>query len=316
MQRPFSTFSADNVPKSFRIIVLSNLAEYIRNLRRRGRLPGADARSSLQKIIRIATSPRLSPYGNRSLTRVSLGNHGLYLSHLNVILGAFKEATGQDDHLALNRRISRHLARRSLSDPHRHMASYPNIGYRWPADQAVTLSSLATYDRNYGRTLARRPVAAWLTAMNTRGMNGRWGLPRSEITGRARHAHTPRGCALSWSVRYMHSFAPLRARKLWRRYREVFMVRVGPLAGFREWPPGVTAPADADSGPIVFGMGAAATGLALGASQAVGDGVTYGSLRASEALVRAVGGRKLRRTGSSILARALDLQAATMIRVE
>ena len=311
LARPWRTFAAHRVPRNFRVIVLSNLAQYCLNLRRRGLLSRQGAGQHLGALIKIATHLRLSPYRGLDLTRVRLGDHGLYLSHLNLMLGAYKAATGRDRFAALNGRISRYLARRSLADPHRHMPSYPQSGLRWPADQAVTLHSLALFDRNFRRKISRRPVAAWLHFLDRRGTSKRWRLPLSEVTGRAAYWRHPRGCALSWTVRYMYLFAPARAGQLWSRYKEGFLVRKGFFAGFREWPPGIRRGADADSGPIIHGIGAAATGLALGASRVVGDSTTYYMLRASEVAVKAAGGQRLKRAGESILSRSISLQASS-----
>ncbi len=312
LARPFRTFTVHRVPKNFRVIVLSTIAQHCLNLRRRGELSRQRAGHYLRALIKIATHPRLSPYRGRDLMRTRLGDHGLYLSHLNLMLGAHKAATGRDTFAPINGRISRYLARRSLADRHRHVPSYPGNGLRWPADQAVTLHSLALYDRNHGGKLSRRPVAAWLRFLDRRGTSKRWRLPLSEVTGRAAYWRHPRGCALSWTVRYMFLFAPARAKKLWSRYKELYLVRKGIFAGFREWPPGIRRRADADSGPIVHGIGAAATGLALGASRVVGDTTTYYMLRASEAAIRAAGGERLQRAGQSILARSLSLQASSL----
>ena len=41
--------------------------------------------------------------------------------------------------------------------------------------------------------------------------------------------------------------------------------------GFREWPRGVSGATDADSGPIVFGIGSAASGLGIAGARAMGD---------------------------------------------
>ena len=311
LARPWKTFAAHRVPRSFRVIVLSNLALYCQNLQRRGHLSRQRAAHYLGALIRLATHRRLSPYRGRDLMRTRLGDHGLYLSHLNLMLGAHKAATGTDRFAVLNGRISRYLARRSLADPHRHMPSYPRNGLRWPADQAATLHSLALFDRNYKRRISRRPVAAWLSFLDRRGTSKRWGLPLSEVTGRAAYWRHPRGCALSWTVRHMFPFAPARAEQLWSRYKAGFLVRKGIFAGFREWPPGIRRRADADSGPIVHGIGAAATGLALGASRVVGDHTTYAMLRASEVVARAAGGARLKKASASILSRAISLQASS-----
>ena len=309
LARPFAVFSTHRVPKTFRVIVLSNLAQYCQNLWRHGHLSRRHADHHLGALIGVAMNRRISPYRGQDLAQARLDDHGLYLSHLNLMLGVYRSVTGKDRFAALNKRISLHLARRSLADPHRHMPSYVANHLRWPADQAVTLHSLALYDGNFKQQLSRRPVAAWLHFLDSKGISKRWRLPLSEVTGGAGKGRHPRGCALSWTVRYMHLFAPARAARLWGRYKELFMVRKGIFAGFREWPPGIRRRADADSGPIVHGIGGAATGLALGASRVLGDSTTYTMLRASEVAVRAAGDKRLRRAGASILARSISLQA-------
>ena len=64
-----------------------------------------------------------------------------------------------------------------------------------------------------------------------------------------------------------------------------------------------------DSGPVVFGIGAAATGLGLVAAAAVGDEETYQGLKSAEALVRSLGGERLNAVGDSILSVSIALSA-------
>jgi hypothetical protein len=51
------------------------------------------------------------------------------------------------------------------------------------------------------------------------------------------------------------------------------------FGGFREWPSGRAMGMDGDSGPIVFGVGMAATGLGLGPARLFGDAETYATIR-------------------------------------
>jgi hypothetical protein len=138
------------------------------------------------------------------------------------------------------------------------------------------------HDQGYGTALAAEPTTRWLAFMEAEGTEPVWLLHRSELTGADATSALPRGCALSWTVRYMASFAPAQAEVLWRRYRAHFQVTKGPVTGFREWPPGVEGAADSDSGPIVYGIGSSATAFAIGASRAVGDMETYRRLAATE----------------------------------
>ncbi len=126
--------------------------------------------------------------------------------------------------------------------------------------------------------LSKRPFEGWLGYMGRRGLHNKLKLHISSLTPSFRHHNIPRGCALSWSMLYMAQFAPDQAAELYGLYREQFFTHVAGLGGFREYPPGVDVGADVDSGPIILGMGMAATGLGLGPSRLFGDRRTYISI--------------------------------------
>ena len=313
LQHPLSAMKKEKVPGGFRIIVLSNVAEYCVNLRLTASVPKEMTDRCLEVLVRSALGRGISPY-RRGIESTDLGEHGLYLSHLNVILGAHRRGTQSQRFVAINRRISKHQRARSLAAPHRHVRSYASAKQRWPADQSVALYSIYLYDKNYQAHLSEQPIAFWLDYMKRRGTNATWGLPVSEVTGAGPTSMLPRGSALSFSVRYMAAFAPQQARALWRQYKKHFLVDMRFAAGFREWPPGTDRGGDIDSGPIVAGIGAAATGLALGASRAVGDFETHDRLRRTAALVGnfGIGDGKLQRLRGSLLARAIELNGVTI----
>jgi hypothetical protein len=300
LQRPFETLRRDAVPRGHWIIALSNLSEYCAAAHDNRLIDQDTATRCLQRLVDIGLHRQMRPYRARVAT-ARLGEHGLYLSHLNILLGNYERIVRDGRYAALSRRVSEHLVELSLRDAHSHAPSYPDTRIRWPADQSATLYSLYLYDRNAGTTLAAEPTERWLRTMRTDGVSGYDGLPVSEITGSQRTSHLPRGCAISYTVRYAAAFAPDEARALWQRYKQTFTVDAGVARGFREWPPGVERRADIDSGPIVLGVGAAATGLGLNAARAVGDEQTYRGLKATEALVRRLGGADLDAVGDSIL---------------
>ena len=279
LDNPVSTFKAEGIKdKGLRVTVLSNIAEGCVNLVLSAPEGKEQAEECLDTVIKTALSSSVSPYGGSPAHASSLGNHGIYLSHLNVILGAHKRLTGSDKHERLNKRISTYLARRSLQDPHKHMRSYSTLKGKWPADHAVTLYSLYLFDQNYGESLSEKPIQEWLSYMKTKGTDSDTDLHVSEVTGGWSYSKHPRGCALSMTVRYMAAFAPEEAEALWKDYKKHF----GTPVGFREYPPGVKIKADVDSGPIVpvLGVGVAATALAVGASNAVDDHLSYFQLQA------------------------------------
>ena len=307
---PFETFIQDHVPGTQRIVVLSNLAEYCANLFQSGGATARRAERCMEQLVRLALDSRLSPIKG-DLARSPLGDNGLFLSHLTIVLATSATVTRDHRHAALTRRIAEFLASRSVSEPSHHVPSFPGVDMRWPADQAATLYALYVYDHAFGERISNAPIALWLAYMDTDGMAPEWELPMSEVTGNVTYSRFPRGCALSWTVRYLARFAPERAARLWEHYVSVFRVSALLVGGFREWPPGISRAADIDSGPIVMGIGAAATGLGLGASRAVGDDRTYRLLKNSAAIVRTGSSEQIKAVGNSILAKAIELNGDT-----
>lgn len=305
---PWRTLARDRVPAPYRIIVVSQLADYCAGAPLRPEI----AVSCLDRLVQLALDRRLSPYGDDDLADAALGEHGLYLSHLARVLAARRGATGGDPGALapLHRRICRHLAALSAADPFAHAPSYPDQPMRWPADQTVTLSALHQCDRLDASDLADPPTRAWQAQMAERGGSARWPLPRSEMTGRGRGAELPRGSALSFSIRYLAELDPGAARQLWTDYRRALSVDIPGGLAFREWPPGVDLGADAASGPIRLGIGTAASGLALAAARQVGDEDAYRALLAAAAMAESLGGPDVRAARHSILARAIELAAS------
>lgn len=281
----------DATPASFRLIVLSNLAD--------GCVGQAKAKPGLQEDARRCVEAALT----RALP-LGRSPNGLHLTHLNLIYGAVDQLGPCADARA-HEALARELARRSLEDPLRHAASYERVGLRWPADQSATLASLARFDAAHGTHLVDAPLAQWARVME-RHLDAKTGLPESEVTGRGPGAKHPRGCAQSFITKYLAEVDPALSAKWWESYREHFFVRVGPVVGFREWPRGVERKADVDSGPIVFGIGTAASAFALAAARAQGDVALAAELEAnaSVAISSGIGGDAAR----SVLAQAIAFQ--------
>jgi hypothetical protein len=118
-------------------------------------------------------------------------------------------------------------------------------------------------------------------------MDERLGLPWSEATGRTAGSRDPRGSALAWQTRYLVEVDPQLASRWWRGFRDHYLVDNVAGAGFREWPVGRDRAPDIDSGPIVAGVGAAATALAIAAARVMRDEVLAARLQATAALVGA-----------------------------
>lgn len=267
----------DETPKGFRIIALSFVADGCVAEARRDVSKQAAASACVARCVELADRTKQQPPSPET-------DDGLWLSHYALILGA-ADALGSCPDPRRHESIVAALARRSLADPHRHVASYSKQRNRWPADQTATLASIARHDHAHGTNLLEKPARAWRELVLEKAMDRKLGLPWSEVTGADRTAREPRGCALSWQTRYLHEFDDALARQWWQRYREHFLVdRVG-QAGFREWAPGRDHGADNDSGPIIAGVGAAATGLGIAAARAMGDDEVAEKIERTAAIV-------------------------------
>ncbi|MEL6341115.1 MAG: hypothetical protein AAFP04_06510 [Myxococcota bacterium] len=285
------------VPRGFRIIALSTLAESLTMQPVSG-----DRATRATRLVELALSPRVRPYRS-TIHQARLGAHGLYLAHLNIVLGVYELLAQDGRYKRLHTRATRHLLSIS-NNPLAHAPSYPNEKARWPADQSALLFSVWLYDRAHGTTLAHEPVRRWLDVMQNHTAADYGHLPASELSGTKADAALPRGCAMSFTTHYAAAFAPDYARDLWRRYRREFMVDFFGLAGLREWPRGIERKADIDSGPIVRGIGAAATGLGLGAAGDVGDKARQARMIRTMNLVHEMN-RSAMEVGRSLLARAI-----------
>lgn len=278
---PFTGYAQYSVlTPEFSIILLSHSALGFLNVARATPQLQERACISLAHVTARAFDSRVSPYERDPREVERFEDYNLYLSHLSLVLGARRMACEDDvteDDDAFHARINVHLRERSLGSHNAHARSFPH-SERFPADQAATLAALHLYDVIHNTELAREPVAAWLQAMALPNNLAEHGLHRSCLDDEYPHAEHARGCALSWTSFYMPQFAPDEARALYETYREHYAIEVAGLGGFREYAPGVDAGADADSGPIVLGMGVAATGLALGAARLHGDSETYARL--------------------------------------
>lgn len=271
-------------------IALSNLAEACLNFGVHHAEHYAEAQDCIATVVNVALNPELSPYGMPVEDVDSFGEYGIYLSHLNIVLGTWKQLTKDDSYTTLNTRISEHLAEQTIQEQQHTLKSYPDLPYRWPADQSVVLYSLFLYDQNYGTDISKEPIELWTNYMKQHGTDPETGLHVSEITGMYPRAEQPRGCALSWTLRYMAHFAPEEAGLLWQRYKEHFKQNYGIVVGFREWKKGYSSFADVDSGPIIVGNGVAATAFAIGASKELGDERTYHRLLRTAAVGNAGSG--------------------------
>ena len=263
------------------IAALSNMAEAITNLAISDSKRIDEYSFLINEVVKRALHSKVSPY-RKDINKVhDLGKYGYYLEHLNIILGANKRVTGNDNYKSLNKRISHHLINNSMSYENFHADLLPYAKMKWSADQAAIIYSVWLYDKNYGTNISGDLIYKWLQYMQEHRTDKKTGLFKTEVLGTRKYSDQPRGCSLSYMIHYMGRFAPKRAAEQWKLYKKHMSKRVFGKIGFREFLPDYDGAWSPDSGPIIAGIGIAATGLGLNAASTVEDKKTYKGLENS-----------------------------------
>jgi hypothetical protein len=176
LARLLATGRWDATPGGFRVVALSFLADGCAAAADRDAALRPAARACVDRALQLAD--RLRPRARDDATG-DRTDHGLWLSHLALVLGA-RDRLGPCPDPARHRAIAEALAARTLREPTHHVPSYPGTRLRWPADQTATLAALARYDRAHGAHLSDAPVAVWRGWILAQAMDRRLGLPWSE----------------------------------------------------------------------------------------------------------------------------------------
>jgi len=258
------------------------MAEALTNIALSGSRPTEEIKELLEAVIYRALHNSVSSY-KKDINKVkSLGKYGYYLEHLNIILGCYFCLAGPK-YRKLNKRISQHLLDVSMKYENYHADLLPNSRMKWSADQAAIIHSLWLYDKNnwiYDKSDTIRMhtelAQKWLKYMREEATTHKdTGLFITEVQGVKRFSKQPRGCALSYLIHYMSRFAPGVAKQQWELYKEHMLTKRLGMTGFREFLPSYRGRWTPDSGPIIAGVGIAASGLGMNAATSVGDDKTF-----------------------------------------
>jgi hypothetical protein len=167
------------------------------------------------------------------------------------------------------------LARAFGSSASGVLEAYP--GMSWPVDSLFGYRSLQIHDSLYDTKLFTT-FGRFKQTMR-RVQDRSTGLMPSYVYLDGRPRDVPRGCALSWSLAVLPDLDPEYAAEQWAAYRKGFARCAGGLCLFREYPAGIARLPDADSGPILGGLGMSASAFGLAAARATGDMDAAESLR-------------------------------------
>lgn len=199
----------------------------------------------------------------------STRRQGCYVGQLALALATYRLAGGDGRYDALRGHLADLLEADLVEARGGPIASFPSS--TWTFETTAALAALSLDDRLTGRDRATPLLEAHEEWLEEDGLEAGSGLPIARVGSRGLPLGSARGCDLSWRVALLAHADPGRAEALYGRYVAARWIDRGALAGFAEWPPGAEERPDADSGPVLFGVGGAATALGIAAMLAAGD---------------------------------------------
>ena len=259
------------------IAALSNMAEALVNIARSQPARREEIRVLMQELVLRSRHPKVAPYRKDPADVSNFNHYGYYLEHLNIVLGCYYQLF-DDKYAELNQRVSRYLMQETLAQKNAHARLIPHVRMRWSADQAAILHSLWLFDQNTGSSLSDEPIARWKDYMEAHMRHSGTGLYATEVMNVKAYSKEPRGCACSYLTHYTADFAPDIALEQWQLMKQHFWAKSMGLQGFREYREAYQGQWTPDSGPIIGGLGVAATGLGLKAAASVRDDETFDTL--------------------------------------
>lgn len=228
----------------------------------------------------VAVEARL---GGPLLSLDDVGNQATWAGQLQLALACYHRLGGKR-WLAERRHLDAQFAKALTDRQGKPLDSLP--GLIWPFDTIPVLLALRLADVTAGTEQYTAHIRRHLTWLTTHGLTAQ-GVPFSRAAPETfAMVETSRGCDLSWRLPLLAQLEPVLARELYDAYVAQHWDSAMGFGGFREWPHGVERSADADSGPIVGGLGVSASGLGIGAATAAADDTRRDTLsrEAEEAL--------------------------------
>lgn len=244
----------------FFTVVLTALAE--------SSTPQADLRVLRERLAVLDSADLTAPFGT-GLTP----EHGVFHAGWTLLLATeIARRSSDPDDLAAVRERADGVAAALTSEPSGFPTSYP--GQRWPCDAVVAAAALARADALSPTPAWSQALARWRYAVLA-ALDPATRLLPHQVDARGRALDGPRGS----SQAIIQTFWPDVALRLdgnpdpatWQRFVRAFVDRRAGLVGVREYPRDVTGASDVDSGPLVLGISASASAVALAAARRAGD---------------------------------------------
>lgn len=226
-----------------------------------------DAIKEIEEIIKVVLSEDLRKIGYMTwdkdpLEKLSPYNTQIwYLAHLGMVLSSYKYCGGDDSYDSLHREINLAMVQALELAPIPYLETYPNETYS--ADNTVMYASIKLFDNLYGKDHSEL-YEKWISYSKDSMVDKKTGIIKSYIIPQSGPSFDSRGSWVGWMSFYLPIVDQEFARDQYTRAKKHFFSKAFGFKVCREFPKGVNAIGDVDSGPVIFGASPSGTGFITG----------------------------------------------------
>lgn len=272
-------------------------------------------RAAAARLVDPRTLPTAARvWGHNGLDRMAPGEGHAYLGYVNLALGMLRAVDPSTPHAALHDRLTAALAERLDRSPTGLIETYP--GETWPPDVAAVAGSIGLHAAVTGKD-QRALLERWARRFEHCAVHPTGYVVQRVKSGTCRPVDAPRGSGTAIASYFLGFADPRLSRRLFQALRDEGRTCLLGFCGIREYAPGFDGKGDGDAGPMMMGVSVGATGFALGAARAHGDGDLYRELYRSAHLagVPVGAGGKTKFAAGGALGNALLLAMLTANRI-
>ncbi len=194
-----------------------------------------------------------------------------YSAHLGLIIGAYKYCGGSDMYDSIYTEIHQSIIRTIGESATPYLETYPNEVYT--ADNAAMYASLKLYDQLMGEDNSEL-ITQWIDYTKAYVTDQSTGIMKSYVTDISSPRTNSRGSWAGWCSFYLPLIDSVYARDQYEKVQKQFVDKVAGFTLCREYPKGVRASGDIDSGPVIFGGSSSGTAFILGGAVHHNDSAT------------------------------------------
>ena len=158
-----------------------------------------------------------------------------------------------------------------------YLESY--VGSAWPADIVTGVAALALYDKMF-KPRYDSLIDVWVDKVKN-NLDPQTGLIPHKAAASWSKLEGARGSSQSQMLCFLKEIDEPFANEQFAKYKELFLAYRAGLPGIREYPKGIEGRGDIDSGPVIFGIGGAASIVGQRAMYEFGETEVYEGLRNS-----------------------------------